>query len=56
MVERMSRKKSRMESRTSEVTKSAVLATSLMIAWYSATKRGKLPANPTRRCPAWISG
>ena len=54
-VERKSRKNARMESSTSEVTRSAVFFTSLMIASYSATKSGKLPANPTRRCPPWIS-
>ena len=48
-TDRASRKNRRMEMRTSETQSRAVLATSLMIASYSAMKSGKVPASPTRR-------
>ena len=49
-VERASRKNNRIDESTSTTTSTAVPATSLMIASYSAMKSGKLPPQPTRRC------
>ncbi len=51
-VLRRSRKKRNSDSSTRPITRATVDATSRMTASYSAMKRGKLPAKPTRRCPA----